>query len=109
MRELKEIKDDMTFVDREIEALKEKRKALQEEKDERSFADFCEKYGVICGDIVELDDKEHLRVQIVGMNSRWSDWVVCRKIKKNGEPYRYTSSYLPTHFYGCKVIKHHES
>ena len=108
MRRLKEINKDIEVINRQMNALKEKIEELYYEKRERIFADFCEKHGVKGGDIVEINDKEHTRLQVIGLSSQWSGWVLCRKIKKNGEPYLNTTTYLPEHFDGCKVIKSNE-
>ena len=105
MRKLEEICKDIEVIDNQMYILKERKEVLYNEKREWLFADFCEKHGIKSGDIVELSNKEHTRVQVVGMSREWSGWVLCRKIKKNGEPYAVTTTYTPGHFDGCKVVK----
>ena len=105
MRKLEEICKDIEVIDNQMNILKERRGVLYNEKRERLFADFCDKYGIKGGDIVELNDKEHTRLQVVGMSRQWTNWILCRKIKKNGEPYVCTTTYTPGKFDGCKVVK----
>ncbi len=105
MRKLEEICKDIEVINNQMNILKERKEVLYNEKCERLFADFCDKHGIKGGDIVELNNKEHTRVQVVGMSRQWSGWILCRKIKKNGEPYASTTTYTPSHFDGCKVVK----
>ena len=105
MRKLEEICKDIEVIDNQMYILKERKEVLLNEKRERLFADFCDKHGIKGGDIVELNDKEHTRLQVVGMCRQWSGWILCRKIKKNGEPYVSTTKYTPGYFDGCKVVK----
>jgi len=105
MRQLQEIENDIKEIFNQIRALNEKQKVLTAERNERMFADFCEKHGIKGGDIVELNDRKHTQVQIVDMNYHYTDWVRCHKIKKNGEPYSNLVTVLVEQFDGCKVIK----
>ena len=105
MRQLEEICKDIEVIDNRLNILKERKEVLYKEKRERLFADFCDKHGIKSGDIVELSDREHTRLQVVGISNQWSGWILCRKIKKNGEPYLNTTTYTPGHFDGCKVVK----
>lgn len=105
MRQLEEIFKDIEVINNQMDILKERKEELYKEKRDRIFADFCEKHGIKGGDIVEINDKEHTRLQVVGMSSQWSGWILCRKIKKNGEPYLNTTTFTPGHFDGCKVVK----
>ena len=106
MRQLSEIESDIREIDRRISELNTQRMALKDERDERRFADFCEKYGVRRGDIVRTTDYGDLMV--CGIDSRYSSWISVRKIKKNGEPYNMFSTQTQSCFEGCQVIGHIE-
>lgn len=108
MRQLQEINEDIEMINNEMALLKDRKEELMKEKHERIFADFCEKYGVKRGDIVELIDRNHTRVKIAGASCRYSTWISCNKIKKNGDPYVYMTYLLPDNFAGCKIIKSKE-
>lgn len=105
MRQLQEIENDIEEIFNQIRTLNEKQKVLTAERNERMFADFCEEHGVKSGDIVELNTKAPTQVQIVDMNYRYTGWVRCHKIKKNGEPYSNLVVESVLLFDGCKVIK----
>jgi hypothetical protein len=102
MRELDDIQKDLDAVQRQIDFYKAKKSVLEDEKAERVFADFCEKYGVQKNDIVRTEDFGD--VIIVGIDKRHTRWILCRKIKKNGEPYANTISHLMDAFKNCKRI-----
>ena len=104
MRQLSEINKDIEVIDEKIAELKEQREVLTNERRERTFADFCEKYGVKKGDIVHTD--KYGDMMVCGIDTRWRDWILIRKIKKNGEPYSVTSTQSQSVFEGCKVIGH---
>jgi hypothetical protein len=106
MRTLEEIKKDMELVDNEIHKLKTQWSKLSEEKRERIFFDFCEKNGLKAGDIVETT--RYGTFQIVCVDRNWGDWILCHKIKKNGEPYASTTTQSQGIFEGCKVIGHQD-
>lgn len=105
MRQLQEIENDIAEINKEIFALNRKKKALTTERYERIFSDFCEEHGIKGGDIVELNDSKHTQVQVVSMNCHYPGWVSCYKVKKNGEPYKKPTIFLPQEFEACKVIK----
>ena len=104
MRKLEEIDKEIKEIDEKIYTLKEQRRTLMNERNEREFADFCEKYGVKKGDVVHIGHNED--VIIDGVDSGWSGWIAIRKIKKNGEPFKSVEHQLPNFFDGCKVIGH---
>lgn len=104
MRKLEEIDKDIKGIDEKINALNEQRRTLVNERSEREFADFCEKYDVKKGDIVHIDRCGD--VMIDGMAKNWIGWITIRKIKNNGEPYKSVEHELPSRFEGCKVIGH---
>lgn len=104
MRELLEINKDIEEIDGKIKALRAKREILSDERRERMFADFCEKYGVKKGDVVHTDCYGDMMV--CGIDARWDKWIQIRKIKKNGEPYSVFSTQSQRVFEGCKVIGH---
>jgi hypothetical protein len=108
MRQLSEINKDIDVINNQVKVLEERKEVLYNEKCERLFADFCDKHGVKSGDIVELNNRVHTQLQIIGMNGPWYSWVLCRKIKKNGEPYASTTTFAPVCFDGCKVVKTQE-
>lgn len=106
MRQLQEIDKDIAEINKQIFALNRKKKALTTERNERVFADFCEKYNIKSGDIVELNNQKHNQVQVVDIDSHYTGcWIRCNKVKKNGEPYKNPTIFLPKEFEGCKVIK----
>ena len=105
MRELEEICKDIDVINNQVKVLEERKEVLYNEKCERLFADFCDKHGVKKGDIVELNNRAHTQLQVLGINGQWYSWVLCRKIKKNGEPYASTTTFAPVCFDGCKVVK----
>lgn len=107
MRKIEEIDKDIKGIDEKINTLNEQRRTLVNERCEREFADFCYEYGVKKGDIVHIDDR-YGNVIIEGMDKTWSGWVVIRKIKKNGEPYKFIEHEIVSRFDGCKVIGHIE-
>lgn len=104
MRQLSEIKKDIEVIDGKIAVLKAQRSLLADERKERVFADFCEKYGVKKGDVVHTDDYGDMMV--CGIDTRWGDWIQVRKIKKDGQPYSVINTHLQESFEGCKVIGH---
>lgn len=106
MRRVEEIDNDIEFINKQMKILRAKREVLYNEKSERLFSEFCEKYSVKKGDIVELNDRHRTQVQVVGKSSTWFDWIVCRKLKKNGEPSLNTTTFSDLKFVGCKVIRH---
>ena len=106
MRQLEEICKDIGVINNQINILTDRKEVLYKEKRDRLFADFCEQYGIKRGDIVELCDTNHTQVQVVGFDRNWGNWLVCHKIKKNGEPYLSTTTFSKSRFNGCKVIKH---
>lgn len=106
MRQLKEINEDIETITNEITHLQDKKERLMIEKRDRSFSDFCEKYGVKRGDIVELKEHWFPHVKIAGASLGYiHTWIVCNKIKKNGDPDVYATYIRPDHFDGCKIIK----
>ena len=105
MRQLEEIENDIKEIFNQIRTLNEKQKVLTAERNERMFADFCEEHGVKSGDIVELNNQKHTQVQVVDMDSHYTGCVRCNRVKKNGEPYKNPTIFLPKEFEGCKVIK----
>jgi len=105
MRKLEEIDKDIKGIDEKIYTLNEQRRTLMGERCEREFADFCYKYGVKKGDIVHINDR-YGDVIIEGMDKTWSGWIVVRKIKKNGEPYKSVEHEIESMFEDCKVIGH---
>ncbi len=107
MRKLEEIDKDIKGIDEKINTLNEQRRTLMDERREREFADFCYNYGVKKGDIVHIDDR-YGDVIIEGMDKTWSGWIVVRKIKKNGEPYKSVEHEIESMFEDCKVIGHIE-
>lgn len=104
MRTLEEIKKDINATQGQIDLLRAKLNNLFEERGDRKFADFCEKYGVRKGDIVET--ATYGKAMIVGFDGKYFDWVLVRKIKKDGEPYAITTSFSARQFEGCKIIGH---
>ena len=106
MRELKEINNDIQAIDGKMDVLRAQRNVLADERRERMFADFCEKYGVKRGDIVHTE--RYGDMMVCGIDTRWDDWIQVRKIKKNGEPYNMVSTQSQSVFAGCKVIRHKE-
>ena len=104
MRELKEINNDIEAIDGKMAVLRAQRNVLTDERRERMFADFCEKYGVKRGDIVHTE--RYGDMMVCGIDTRWGDWIQVRKIKKNGEPYSVVNTQSQSVFDGCKVIKH---
>ena len=106
MRQLSEINKDIEEINAKIRALSAQREILSNERRERIFADFCHKYGVKKGDVVHTDGYGDMMV--CGIDARWSDWILIRKIKKNGEPYSVLNTQVKSVFEGCKVIGHIE-
>ena len=106
MRELKEINKDIEAIDGKMAVLRAQRNVLTDERRERMFADFCEKYGVKRGDIVHTE--RYGDMMVCGIDTRWGDWIQVRKIKKNGEPYSVVNTQSQSVFEGCKVIGHIE-
>lgn len=104
MRELKDINKDIEAIDGKMAVLRAQRNVLTDERRERMFADFCEKYGVKRGDIVHTE--RYGDMMVCGIDTRWGDWIQVRKIKKNGEPYSVVNTQSQSVFDGCKVIKH---
>lgn len=105
MRKLEEIDKEIKEIDEKIYTLREERRTLMNERNEREFADFCEKYGVKKGDVVHIDRCGDVIIE--GMEGTWGGgWIVVRKIKKNGEPYKSVEHELESMFEGCKVIGH---
>lgn len=102
MRKIEEIDKDIKGINEKISALKEQRQILMDERSEREFADFCEVFGVKKGDVVHIDQCGDVIIE--GMDKTWSGWIVVRKIKKNGEPYKSVEHVLSSMFEGCKVI-----
>ena len=106
MRELKDINKDIEAIDGKMAVLRAQRNVLTDERRERMFADFCEKYGVKRGDIVHTE--RYGDMMVCGIDTRWGDWIQVRKIKKNGEPYSVVNTQSQSVFAGCKVIRHKE-
>lgn len=104
MRQLSEIKKDIEVIDGKIAVLNAQRILLADERRERMFADFCEKYGVKKGDVVHTD--RYGDMMVCGIDTRWGDWIQIRKIKKDGQPYCVTGTQSQSTFEGCKVIGH---
>ena len=104
MRELSEINKDIEAIDGKMAVLRAQRNVLTDERRERMFADFCEKYGVNRGDIVHTE--RYGDMMVCGIDTRWGDWIQVRKIKKNGEPYSVVNTQSQSVFDGCKVIRH---
>lgn len=108
MRQLKEINEDIDKTTLEISFLQDRKERLMIEKNDRIFSDFCEKYGVKRGDIVELSDRSNFQVEIEGADGKYSPWIVCHKIGKNGNPHVHARYIRPDSFAGCKIIKSKE-
>lgn len=106
MRQLSEINKDIEEIDGKIKALRAQREILSDEHRERIFFDFCEKNGLKAGDIVETT--RYGTYQVVCVDRNWGDWILCHKIKKNGEPYASTTTQSQGIFEGCKVIGHQD-
>lgn len=104
MRTLSEINNDIEAIDGKMAVLKAQRNVLTDERRERIFADFCEKYGVKKGDVVRT--KRYGDMIVCGIDPRWGNWIQVRKIKNNGEPYVNTSTQPQTTFEGCEVLRH---
>ena len=105
MRTLKEIDEEIRGLQEQRRNIEEKIKLLNNERGERMFADFCEKYNVKKGDIVKT--LSYGEVQICGMSGTYcTPWVICRKIKNNGEPYQSTVTHMAESFKGCTVVGH---
>ena len=104
MRNLQEIEQDIKAVEQKVQELKSQKSALDNEKGERLFSDFCEKYGVRKGDVVHT--KGFGDCMICGINTRWLYFILVRKIKKNGEPYSFATTLSPSCFEGCTVLRH---
>lgn len=104
MRKLEEICKDIEVINNQMNILKERKEVLYNEKRERLFADFCEKYGVKKGDVVHTD--HYGDMMVCGIDARWGDWIQVRKIKKNGEPYSVCNGQSQGVFEGCEVIGH---
>ena len=104
MRELKDINKDIEAIDGKMAVLRAQRNVLTDERRERMFADFCEKYGVKRGDIVHTE--RYGDMMVCGIDTRWGDWIQVRKIKKNGEPYSVVNTQSQSVFDGCNVIRH---
>ncbi len=104
MRQLSEINKDIEEINGKISTLKGQRRILTDERKERMFADFCDKYGVKKGDVVHTD--RYGDMMVCGIDERYGDWIQTRKIKKNGEPYSICNSMPQGLFEGCKVIVH---
>ena len=103
MRELSEINIDIEETKGKISFFQAQLSNLIEERGERKFATFCENRGLKKGDIVSTN--HYGDAQIVGYDTRF-DWIICRKIKKNGEPYATTCTMSPSQFDGCRIIGH---
>jgi hypothetical protein len=106
MRTLQEIEQDIKAIEQKVQELKSQKSALDNEKCERLFHDFCEKYGVKKGDVVHT--KGFGDCVICGINTRWLFFILVSKIKKNGEPYSFNTSLSPSCFEGCTVLRHIE-
>lgn len=104
MRTLTEIQKDIDSVNSEIEKLCEQKDKLNRERRERIFFNFCAEYGLKKGDIVKLTTNRTLMVE--GIDRNWSGFILCRKIKKDGNPSIIYTSVLRDKFDGCKVIGH---
>ena len=90
----------------DIQKYKDKLAKLEDEFRERAFYDFCKKYGVKAGDIVEL--KIHGKVQVVNVEKYYTRFILCKKLKKDGEPANKFVSYHEGDFIGSKVVEHKE-
>ena len=104
MRQLSEINKDIDEIDGKIKALNAQRGKLSDERRERMFADFCNKHGVKKGDVVHTD--RYGDMMVCGIDARWGNWILVRKIKKNGDPYSVFNTQSQSVFEGCKVIGH---
>ena len=106
MRELQEIQKDIEEMGVKIRFYQAQKMEFIKEKAERIFVDFCKSHGVERGDIVRT--KHYGDILIMGIEATYPDWIVCRRIKKNGEPYIQTTNHLISSFDGCEVIGHRE-
>jgi hypothetical protein len=104
MRTLQEIEQDIKAIEQKVQELKSQKSALDNEKRECLFSDFCEKYGVKKGDVVRTT--KYGDFMIYGINTNWLWYINVCKIKKNGEPYSSTTSLTPECFEGCTVLRH---
>ena len=93
-------------IESEIKKYKEKLSKLEDEFRERAFYDFCKKYGVKAGDIVLL--KKHGKVQVVNVEKHYTRFILCKKLKKDGEPAKNFVSYHDSDFEYNKVVGHKE-
>ena len=106
MRQLSEINKDIEEIEGKIKELRAQCNILRDERGERKFIDFCDKYGLMIGDVVHT--VYYGDMMVCGIDPQYSDWILVRKIKKNGEPYRIFNHQSPSVFEGCKVNGHIE-
>ena len=104
MRELKEIENEIKQFEEQRRVIDGKIGLLRVEQAERKFADFCEKYNMKLGDIVKTES--YGIVQICGISKSIGNWIVCRKIKNNGEPYQSFVQHMEESFKGCEFVRH---
>lgn len=93
-------------IESDIQKCKEKLAKLENEFRERAFYDFCNKYGVKVGDIVEL--KIYGKVQVVNVEKLYTRFILCKKLKKDGEPSKNFVTYYEGDFLDSKVVGHKE-
>jgi hypothetical protein len=85
MRTIKDIENDILDIDKEIGNLRDLRQFFVQERTEAYFSAFCEEYNLKAGDVVYLKDKS-FSVMIISSYNINPSWIVCRKIKNDGEP-----------------------
>ena len=93
-------------IESDIKKYKEELAKLEDEFRERAFYDFCKKYGVKAGDIVEL--KIYGKVQVVNVEKHYTRFILCKKLKKDGEPAKNFVTYYEGDFLDSKVVGHKE-
>lgn len=96
-------------IENDIKKYKDKLAKLEDEFSERAFYDFYKKYGVKAGDIVLLKKygKVH-KVQVVNVDKHYTRFILCKKLKKDGEPAKNYVSYHDSDFEYNKVVGHKE-
>lgn len=80
MRKIEEIDKEIKGIDEKINALNEQRRTLVIERNEREFADFCEKYDVKKGDVVHIDRCGDVIIE--GIDKTWSDGLRFAKSRR---------------------------
>lgn len=105
MRALHEIQKDIFAVEEKMKELRAKKESLRNEKLDYFFAEFCEKYGVMKGDVVRTKNDGDCLIYDIERNFDIL-WIRVHKIKKDGTPYLLTQSLSQSSFEGCTVLRH---